>query len=599
MKVGLELHMQLNTGKLFCRCPNIIKRDEEPDYIIKRKLHAVAGETGEVDIAAKAEESKNQIIKYYCYKDNVCLVDLDEEPPREINNDALRAALEIALLLNMKPVDEFHIMRKLIIDGSAVSGFQRTGLLATNGYINSPYGKVRIATLCLEEDSARRVDDSTFSLDRLGIPLVEIATEPDISNPQQARDVAEKLGMLCKFTGKLMRGIGTIRQDVNVSIDGGARVEIKGVQELRMMPKFVELEVVRQENLLRLRDEFKKRNVKLDKKVVDLTELFKSTKSSIFQGKNVFGIKLANGIGLLGFKLQLNKSFGKEIAERLKVYAGIKGIIHRDELPNYGITQLEVDSVASALKCKKDDNFILFTSSEDKVDLIYNVISDRIKQVFEGVPEEVRAPNHLDGTTSFMRPMPGKARMYPETDVPTIRITQEMISGIIDNLSKTPDEVYSWLKSLGLNDELSNQMLHSDYIELFSKVVDASIISPKLAASILLNTELPKLEQKDVIYLFTLLGKGRLSKEAIPLIVEKVLSGSKIESVVKEYKVLSTKELMKKVKDEISKNKKLIGTNACFGVMMKNLMTELRGKVDAGLLSKVLREELSKYDSDN
>jgi glutamyl-tRNA(Gln) amidotransferase subunit E len=231
MKCGLELHMQVNSGKLFCRCPNILIKDEKPDYVIKRKLHAVAGETGKVDVAAKAEEKKNKIIKYNCYNENTCLVDIDEEPPRSIDKKAFKAAVEIAILLNMKPVDEFHVMRKLIIDGSAVSGFQRTGLLATNGYINTSLGKVRIASLCLEEDSAKRVDDNTFSLDRLGIPLIEIATEPDIKSAMHAREVAEKIGTLCKFTGKLMRGIGTIRQDVNVSIRGRNRVEIKGFQE--------------------------------------------------------------------------------------------------------------------------------------------------------------------------------------------------------------------------------------------------------------------------------------------------------------------------------------------------------------------------------
>ncbi|MBN1923396.1 MAG: Glu-tRNA(Gln) amidotransferase subunit GatE [Nanoarchaeota archaeon] len=595
MKAGLELHMQVNTGKLFCRCPNIIVKDETPDYVIKRKLHAVAGETGDYDIAAVKEQEKNKIIKYNCFNDNVCLVDIDEEPPREIDMNAFKAALEIALLLNMKPVEEFHVMRKLIIDGSAVSGFQRTGLLATNGYIETSEGRVRIATLCLEEDSAKRIDDNTFSLDRLGIPLIEIATEPDIISPLHAREVAEKIGSICKFTGRLMRGIGTIRQDVNVSIPGGDRVEIKGVQDLRLMPKFVELEVQRQENLLRLKDELKKRKFLINSPT-DLSNIFKDSKCGFLKGSEVHGFKLSDAKGLMGLRLQEGKSFGKDVAEHVKESTGIKGLLHIDELPNYGVSVEEVQKVISSLKCGLNDNFILVSCSKNIIKKVHEVVSERFKQALKGVAREVRAPNHVDGTTSYMRPLPGGKRMYPETDVNVIKVKIEMISEIIDNLSKTPEQMYTWLKSTGLNDELANQLLHSTKYELYEKITDATNYDNRITASLILSNPVERLSDKLLIKLFKMLELNQLCKESLPEIIEDLLRKHSFEKTVKKFKQLSTKEITAKVKKAVVKNKKILKHPSAFGVIMKDLLKSLKGKADAGVISKVLRQELSKYD---
>ncbi|MDD5053764.1 MAG: Glu-tRNA(Gln) amidotransferase subunit GatE [Candidatus Nanoarchaeia archaeon] len=588
MKCGLELHVQVNGSKLFCRCPSIEDVKSEPDYVIKRKLHAVKGESGKTDYAAKKEAEKNRIIKYNCYNENTCLVDIDEEPPREIDEYSLKTGIEIAILLNMKPVDELQIMRKVIIDGSAVSGFQRTGLLATNGWIDTSQGRVKIATLCIEEDSAKRIDDNTFSLERLGIPLIEIATEPDIKSAFHAREVAEKIGMLCKFTGKIAKGIGSIRQDVNVSVPNGARVEIKGVQDLAMMPKFVECEVMRQENLLKIKDELNKKKVSLGN-WKDVSIAFLGTKCDFLKNQKIYGFKLINAKGILGYKIQKEKSFGKEIAEHLKAELSINGILHKDELPNYGISIEETRKAEKLLGCLEKDNFILIACNDEKIVSAQKLLNEVLNKSKKGIIEEVRAPNHSDGTNSYMRPLPSSKRMYPETDVPAIRILGEMISNIISNLSKTPEEKYAWLKSTGLNDELCSQLIKSNKLRIYELILEKTNANNSTVASILMMNPAEKLSDDYLVLLFKLLEENELCKESIPLIIEGVIKKENINDLIKKYRQLSQKELKLKIRDIINNSKGLEEFNA-FGIIMKKALDELRGKADAGLISKIAKE---------
>ena len=262
-KCGLEIHQQLETHKLFCSCPSII-HDENPAITVKRKIRAVAGETGGVDKAAAFEKARGRTFIYEACKTSSCLVELDEEPPHDVNPEALMIAMEIALLLNAKPIDRIQFMRKTVIDGSNVSGFQRTALIATDGYIQTSKGKVAVPTICLEEEAAKKISDNgnevTYRLDRLGVALVEIATDPSIKDAEHAKECASIIGMIIRSTGKVKRGIGTIRQDVNVSIAGKARVEIKGFQELRSTPLVIENEVKRQIELKESKPEVRKAN---------------------------------------------------------------------------------------------------------------------------------------------------------------------------------------------------------------------------------------------------------------------------------------------------------------------------------------------------
>jgi len=252
IKSGIEIHQQLDTHKLFCNCPSVLRTDE-PEFEISRRLHAVAGESGEVDVAAEYEAGRDREFVYQGY-DSVCLLELDEEPPYLINNEALMTGLHVALLLNCQILPISQIMRKTVVDGSNTSGFQRTVLIARNGYIDTNKGRVRIDNVSLEEDAARIIGKDgnkvVFRLDRLGIPLVEIGTAPDIKSAEQCREVALHIGDVLRSC-KVKRGIGTIRQDINVSILGHPRVEIKGFQDVKMFIPTIDKEVKRQEANLR------------------------------------------------------------------------------------------------------------------------------------------------------------------------------------------------------------------------------------------------------------------------------------------------------------------------------------------------------------
>ena len=266
-KCGLEIHQQLEGKKLFCECPTL-NSDAEPDVKFERRLRAVAGETGEVDIAAKHEMQKGKKFIYEANSEDTCLVEYDEEPPHALNKQALATTLKLALLLNAKIVDEMQIMRKTVVDGSNVSGFQRTALVAQNGFIETSKGKVKIQTICLEEEAAQKLEESNdyvkYRLDRLGIPLIEIATSSNIKNNEHAKEVAAYIGMVLRSVG-VKRGLGTIRQDVNVSIKNGARTEIKGFQDLKSIPKVIDYEIHRQLNAIKQSKRLKEEVRKVDK----------------------------------------------------------------------------------------------------------------------------------------------------------------------------------------------------------------------------------------------------------------------------------------------------------------------------------------------
>ncbi|MEM2426502.1 MAG: Glu-tRNA(Gln) amidotransferase subunit GatE, partial [Archaeoglobaceae archaeon] len=338
LKVGIEIHQQLDTKeKLFCRCPT--ESSEDAKLEIRRYLRLKRSEMGEEDRAAReeVERKKKFLYKYY---ESTCLVEADEEPPTEMNREALKIAIQVAKMLKMTVLDEIHVMRKIVIDGSNTTGFQRTALVAVDGELEVDDEKIRIATLCLEEEACRKVEEgegfTVYSLDRLGIPLIEIGTKADIKTPEMAKKTAKKLGMILRSTGKVKRGIGTIRQDVNISIRDGARVEIKGVQELDLIDKVVEYEVIRQLNLLQIREELQKRNAHVVERVFDVTDVFRNTKSKILKGKTVKAILLKNFAGIVGKELQPGRRLGSEFADIARAF-GLGGIFHTDELPAYSI----------------------------------------------------------------------------------------------------------------------------------------------------------------------------------------------------------------------------------------------------------------------
>ncbi len=360
---GIEIHQQLDTKeKLFCHCPTTLMDNAEHTGEFSRYLRATESEMGEIDRAAQEEMKRIRKFRYYTYK-TTCLVENDEEPPAPFNEEALSIGLTLAKTFGMTPIPQVHTMRKLVIDGSNTSGFQRTALVAINGAL--PNGG-SIETICIEEEAAQRVKDEIFSLDRLGIPLVEITTSPCMHTPEEVQQVAEYIGMVLRSTGKVKRGLGTIRQDVNISIKNGARVEIKGVQELDLIAEVVRREVQRQQTLLLIRDELVKRGASVGTEQIDVTDLFKATGSAILKkAKKISALVLPGFAGLVGRELQPGRRLGSEMSDYAKK-CGVGGIFHTDELPAYGVTVEEVAELRTFVHAKEQDAVILVSGSSPK-----------------------------------------------------------------------------------------------------------------------------------------------------------------------------------------------------------------------------------------
>jgi len=473
-KCGLEIHNRLNTKtKLFCNCKPRFST-ERPITFIKRKLRAVSGEMGQVDVAAIYEYLRDRNFLYSCYKEETCLICIDEEPPRSLNKEALEIVLQITKLLKAEIPDEIHIMRKIVIDGSNVCSFQRTAVVGTNGILETSQGKVRITNICLEEESSgivgQKGNDISYRLDRLGIPLIEIGTAPDIKNPNHAKEVAEKLGMIIRSTGKSQRGIGVTREDLNVSIAKGARIEIKGVQELDMIPTLIENEVRRQQELVE-----------------------------------------------------------KEVKPK----------------------------------------------------------------------EETRVAKE-DGTTEYMRPLPGGERMYPETDLETASITKDFLSKI--KIPETWEEKAKKFSKV-LPKEMIDQVLRSEYLDLFEK------LSKKYDPTFVANTftsvikdlrrrgfDIETLTEQHFEDLFSSVDKKIISKEAIPNVLENVCKEkiSVKEAIGKSgLKALDEKQLREVIRKVFSRYPQLVKEKK-ISALMGEVMKEVRGKIAGEVVSKVLNEELGR-----
>ncbi len=597
LKCGIEIHQQLEGKKLFCKCPTII-REDKPHFTAIRNLRAAAGEAGQIDIAAMQEMKKGRQYVYHGYQDTTCLVELDESPPEKINPDAFRTALQVSKLLKANIVDCAQFMRKTVVDGSNTSGFQRTALIARNGILESSLGPINIPTICLEEDSCRPITESTtevvWSLDRLGIPLMEIGTSPDIKTPEQCREVCEKIGLLLRSTGNAKRGIGTIRQDVNVSIKGGNRIEVKGVQDLKSIPLIIEREVIRQKSLIDIKEELEKRRAKkFEGEIKDVSDVIKNSGSKVIRkaietNGMILGIMLPKFARLVGKEIQPGRRLGTEFSDRAKVIAGVGGIFHSDELPNYGITDREVEFVRQSLGCLDDDAFVIVADSAERAKRALQAVIERANEAIIGVPCEVRGANP-DNNTTYQRPMPGAARMYPETDIPMTKITKEIINAI-----KMPELIEDKIKrfeKMGIGKDLAELTAKSEKSDLFDKyVTDFLELKPAYIAEVLMtsaktikrnyNIDISPSEQ-DFLELFAALASGQISKESV---LEILKENKPVCEVLPKYKNISDTELRSVLKKIILENKGM-PYNALIGIAMKNL----RGKAPGEKIAQFLK----------
>jgi len=616
LKCGIEIHQQLDTEhKLFCDCKARLS-PSKPDIEITRKLRAVAGELGEIDVAALSEFLKGREFVYKAYPEETCLVESDEEPPHDLNREALDVTLTIAELLKCEIPEEIHLMRKTVLDGSNTSGFQRTAIVGINGKLRTSFGGVGITNLCLEEESAqilgREEDSVTYGLDRLGIPLIEIGTSPDIHNPEQAREVAEKLGMIVRSTGKAKRGIGTIRQDVNISIAGGARIEIKGAQDLKLLPKLVENEALRQKNLLEIKKELKGKKFKPVKpRVLHVSHIFKGSRSKITKSKTTYAILIPGFAGFLKRKLTPDRTLGNEIANYVQVRSELKGIIHSDEdLGRYRLSK-EFETLRKRMKAKRGDTLIIAVGEKEQVKKTMGIVCERINHLVKGVPKEVRRAKE-NGDTEYLRPLPGAARLYPETDIRPIKISGKLLREIRKNLPELIEERErkerkEIKRKAKISDEIIDQIVKMGRKKTFEKLIKSGF-DPKTVSSTLTSTlrylekkekvKIEKLKDSHFLETFRSLKAGRISKEAIPDILKEFAEhpGEGMEGIMKRLgmEAISRDDLRVIVQKTIIENPNLVKDPRGKKILLGLVMQKVRGKAEARNVIEMIEEELEK-----
>ncbi|MFH1063839.1 MAG: Glu-tRNA(Gln) amidotransferase subunit GatE [Candidatus Woesearchaeota archaeon] len=603
LKCGIEIHQRLDTSKLFCDCPSSL-RDDAPDIKIRRELRAVAGETGTIDVAAKHEMGKQEYYIYEAYSDTTCLVELDEEPPHPMNEEALRTVLQVSKMLNADIVDQVQVMRKTVVNGSNTSGFQRTALVAVGGWIDVAGKKIGVPTISIEEDAAKDMEKGVdadgrryvvYRLDRLGTPLIEIGTDPDINSPEECKAAAEKIGMILRSTGKVARGLGTIRQDVNVSVVGGTRIEIKGAQDLKMIPTLVENEARRQLALVAVKAELEKRKPALDRsKSADVSEIFKDSEckfvnAAIKKGDIALAFTLPGFAGLLGKETQPGKRLGTELSDYGKVKAGIGGIIHSDEdLAKYKFSSAELQGLKKKLGVV-DEGFAIIVSGKAQGETAMGHVIERARLCLSGVPREVRKANQ-DGTTSYMRPMPGAARMYPETDIPPIRPD---VSGIeLPELLTEKKDRFKEKHNLAedLARDLSKSGKHEvfeDFTERFGNVKPAFIAETMISAPKNLkrqyNVDVSALSDAHFEKIFGLLDTGKLTKDSVEEILLTICRGDPVD--YSKYAPLSDVELEAEIK-KIVKQSGVIE----FKILIGKVMGALKGRAEGRKIMEMLKK---------
>ena len=612
LKAGLECHQQLDTGKLFCRCPSML-RENKPDIKVKRYLRPVASELGEFDRAALEAFSKGLSYTYEAYHDSNCEIELDDEPPQPADKKALETTLKAALMAKSNILDEMFVMRKQVSDGSVVSGFQRTMLVALGGEIELSNKKVGILTIALEEDAARPMEkkenEIVYRLDRLGIPLIELATAPDLKTPEEVKECAQKIGELFRRTCKAKRGLGTIRQDVNVSIKEGARVEIKGVQELGMIDEYVRREVQRQQALIAIREEMGKRKIAkedfADAEISNLSQIFAESECKFLKGKQVFGAKLHKMQGILGKEIQPERRFGTELAGYVKSKTGLRGILHSDELPAYGVSEREVEQARHKCNCVMDDAFVIVQAEEKKAEKAIETVLERCKEALKGVPEETR--NALeDGNTEYSRPLPGAARMYPETDLAPVIVGKKDLARIAKQLPLTVKARETLYSEKGLSGKLVEGMKLSNFACFFETLLEKGI-KATTAASLLLDgiTQLRRegvtsISNEMVETALVLEKEKKISKDILLDFLREWSKSpeSKAEEILKGMKVERADEsqLQKVIAGIIEKNKGIVEAKGerAIGALMGDAMRQLKGKADGSSISRMLKEELAK-----
>jgi glutamyl-tRNA(Gln) amidotransferase subunit E len=498
-KSGLEVHQQLKTKKkLFCRCPaGLYNRKGDYDAEIIRHMRPTLSELGEYDGTALMEFKTRKQIIYRIKNQTACTYDIDDTPPFPLNKEALDIALEISLMCKLNIVGEVHIIRKQYLDGSIPTGFQRTAILGVEGEIQLRNKKVRLIQLSVEEDSCREISDighiRIYQTDRLGIPLIETVTYPDFANPDEVREGAEYIRFLNRSTGKVATGIGSGREDVNVSCRGGNRVEIKGVSHNKWIPELTHNEAFRQWALLRIQDLLNKKvknqkNWKIIWNELDQAEfdfLYPPLASAIQSELKVIAINLPDIRGILSHFTQPGKMFADELSDRLKVIACIEkpNMTHSEELEET-LTQPQWQKIRTLLGAGGNDTQIILWGTEEDIPTAIETVEERCRLAFKGVPRESRK-SFEDGTTIFERVLPGPNRMYPDTDSAPIPLDDDYIDSIKKRLPVDISTRYSQMQKWGIPSDTFPYLLRNNLLPLLEKIIDKLEIDSRFAGTLL------------------------------------------------------------------------------------------------------------------
>jgi glutamyl-tRNA(Gln) amidotransferase subunit E len=581
-KCGLEIHQQLDTEKkLFCRCP-VGLRHEPPDATILRHMRPTLSELGEYDGTALMEfKTKKQVI-YQLNKGSTCTYEMDDTPPFEINQQALDIAIELAMLLHCSIVDEIHISRKQYLDGSIPTGFQRTVVVGIEGWVPYKDRKIRIIQICLEEDACREISDVghtvTFKADRLSTPLVEVITYPDMLNPDEAMEVNEIIGRMLKASGIVRRGIGSVRQDVNVSINGGTRVEMKGIAKTGYVHDLTYVEALRQKALLDMRDAINSRGISRKSLVLtkhDLSSVLSSTKSvsirdALDSGGTVKCARLTGFAGLLNYPTQPGKTFASELMGRIRVIACLDkmpNIFHTDSPDESDLTQDEWTQIKNISDCKLTDAVIVVWGSDEDVETALEEIKFRALDAIRGVPNETRQ-DIGNGITDFERILPGPDRMYPDTDLPPIPISKERLDKIESNLPERSWDTEKRWRKLGVRDDIIRPLVISGRREVFDRIVDSGEVDPNIVGATITQTiislrrkglDTARITDDDLVEVFTASSSGQFTREVIPALLTEFCQSDNPKSINDiiaghNFSPISEDQLRKIISDEIAKS---------------------------------------------
>ena len=587
--IGLEVHMQIDVGKLFCKC-NTEGQLLEESFI--RRLHSSSGEIGSKDISTYYEEARDRLFKYIV-SENSCLVEADEEPPLEINRKALKAALAMSMAFSSSIMDRVSVMRKVVIDGSNTSGFQRTSLIGIGGEIKSGKALAGITTICLEEDSCRKVEEKAnmvvYSLDRLGLPLIEISTSPDMKSAEDAMSIAREIGNRMLVMGLLRKGADAIRQDVNFSM-GYGRVEIKGVSKLSAFREILENEADRQKWLAEAVKRVKANGGFEKLEFSDVTPLLTDTDSKIIwkglnDGKKIYATKLANFRGVMKTD---HFRFGREIADALK-QINIKGVIHYEELPAYGLTINERETITEYFSLKDNDSFLLLIIEPDKVQDASTVIKERIEKLLSLDFSETRAALE-DNTTRYMRPLSGSSRMYPETDIPVIKIDGQILEEASEEI---PEGLESFTSSIsrkyGISIQDAETIISDGKLEKFTLLANEK--NGKVLSRII-NQTIPEMNKKygkevswdQIRIVIEYCIKNSLGRYSMERAIDMLYSGNSVNEIL-------NLNLLKPVSEESIMNliKKCdIDVNSNMADIMRKLNSMNEGVIDPSIVARLI-----------